>query len=1194
MADKVRVLVVEDDLIVARSIENHLQNLGYQVLATTPFGEEAVTLAETLRPDLILMDIKLQGELDGIGAAQQIRAFLDAPVVYLTAYADPETLAEAMATAPAGYLVKPFGLKDLYSTLQVALYKHRMEQQVAHLNRVLRAIRNVNQLITREKDPALLLQGACDCLIETQGYTSAWIVTFTAAGAVALRAQAGAPAAFAAVTACLQRAEWPPCWRKLQAQPDPILRIEAALGLCESCALGEGSLPQPQLIGRLQHGAEIYGLMGLAFPPGASVEDEAIDLFKEVLGDIAFALYSIGLEKQREQAEAALRESRLHYRLLSELTTDFAFAFRLDPAGAVILDWVTGAFTRITGYSPDELAALPDWQRLIHPDDWPAFLARMQNILVGAAETAEVRIINRRGELRWLRLYGRRVMDELQSQAVRVIEAAQDITEQKRIEGALRQERDRAQQYLDLAGVMFVALDTEGRIVLLNQRGGAILGYAPEALIGADWFAFAVPEAARATVRDVFRQLIAGEMAPVEYYENSVVTQAGVERIIAWHNALLRDAAGVVIGTLSSGEDITERKQAAAALAQSESMLRSIFRAAPIGIGLVVNRVLQWVNETLQAMVGYTADELLGQSARLLYASQEEFERVGREKYARIRQYGTGSIETQFRCKDGRILDILLSSTPLNLDDWSEGVTFTALDITERKQAEHARRESEEKYRRIIETANEGVWMMDAEYRTIFVNTKMAEMLGYTPAEMAGQRVDSFMVQAELADHRAQMAARQRGESTRYERRFQHRDGSVRWLEVSATALQDAAGAFSGSFAMFTDVTHRKQAEAERDLLLSAERTQRELAETLFDIALALNSNLDREALLYRILEQLARVVAYDRAAVTLATAKGCEIVAYRGFDGPPTPVPDMGELPHVRAVLDQRRVVILPDTWQDPRWQRRPVSACVRSWMGVPVVAQERVLGLLSLDKCEPGFYTPAFAELALAFANQAALAIENARLYAQALRDAQVKDTLLQEIHHRVKNNLHVISSLLELQADSVTDPAALAALGDSCHRIKTIALVHDKLYQSPDLSCVYMADYISSEVFYLFSVHRHSNCDITPHLQVADLTLDISLAMPCGLIVNELVSNALKHAFPPEMGCETGEIHVEFYADPPGHFTLIVRDNGVGLPPDFEQVEHKSLGLQLLKLLTAQLEGTLEISGTAGATFRLTFDA
>ncbi|MFH1010022.1 MAG: PAS domain S-box protein [bacterium] len=152
-----------------------------------------------------------------------------------------------------------------------------------------------------------------------------------------------------------------------------------------------------------------------------------------------------------------------------------------------------------------------------------------------------------------------------------------DITDRKRAEEAVRVQRDLAQSYLDLAGVIFVALNADGHITLVNKMGCKVLGYEERELLRRNWFDTCLPQRLRTDVRSVFRKLIAGEIEPVEYYENPIVTKDGQERIIAWHNTILRDAEGRIVGTLSSGEDITERKRAEEALKESEERYRRMF-----------------------------------------------------------------------------------------------------------------------------------------------------------------------------------------------------------------------------------------------------------------------------------------------------------------------------------------------------------------------------------------------------------------------------------------------------------------------------------------------------------------------------------------------------------------------------------------------------------------------------------------
>jgi len=201
--------------------------------------------------------------------------------------------------------------------------------------------------------------------------------------------------------------------------------------------------------------------------------------------------------------------------------------------------------------------------------------------------------------------------------------------------------------------------------------------------------------------------------------------------------------------------------------------------------------------------------------------------------------------------------------------------------------------------------------------------------------------------------------------------------------------------------------------------------------------------------------------------------------------------------------------------------------------------------------------------------------------------------KEVLLKEIHHRVKNNLQIISSLLDLQSRSIRDDEVLAMFRESQNRIRSMAFVHERLYQSKDLGKIDFAEYIWDLVSYLFHSYSTGRGVITLDEDVDDLSLDIDKAIPCGLIINELVSNSLKHAFPEG---RDGEIRVEFHAVDDDTLTLVVEDNGIGFPigfpagVDFKNTE--SLGLRLVGMLARQLEGTVELERDGGTTFRITF--
>lgn len=197
--------------------------------------------------------------------------------------------------------------------------------------------------------------------------------------------------------------------------------------------------------------------------------------------------------------------------------------------------------------------------------------------------------------------------------------------------------------------------------------------------------------------------------------------------------------------------------------------------------------------------------------------------------------------------------------------------------------------------------------------------------------------------------------------------------------------------------------------------------------------------------------------------------------------------------------------------------------------------------------------------------------------------------KEVLLQEIHHRVKNNLQVVSSLLSLQSRGVLDEQTRQQFKESQNRVHSMALIHEQLYQSPSLSQINYAQYIRQLAAHLFRSYRVSSSRIELQTHIDDLQLSVDAAVPCGLIINELVSNSLKYGFPNGRG---GVIRIELRWRPDGRTTLTVADNGVGLPEEVGFWNTQTLGLRLVGTLVKQLEGSVEVDRSEGTSVHVTF--
>ncbi|MBD1909682.1 GAF domain-containing protein [Leptolyngbya sp. FACHB-8] len=255
------------------------------------------------------------------------------------------------------------------------------------------------------------------------------------------------------------------------------------------------------------------------------------------------------------------------------------------------------------------------------------------------------------------------------------------------------------------------------------------------------------------------------------------------------------------------------------------------------------------------------------------------------------------------------------------------------------------------------------------------------------------------------------------------------------------------------------------------------------------------------------------------------------------------------------------------------------------------PIFVHDTLWGLLAAyQNTGPRTWQSWEIDLLQQISLQTAIAIQQSELYSQLKNELRQKEVLIKEVHHRVKNNLQVVSSLLNLQSASIENPDILQPFIESQRRISVMAMIHERLYRSGNLARLNFADYIRDLVDDVFQSYLPVGLMVNWSVEVANLDLELDLAIPCGLIVNELVSNAIKYAFSDDLG---GEILILFENNL-SQYNLIIQDNGIGFPEhlDFRQTE--SLGMQIVCALTRQLGGTIELSRSSGTTFTIIFDA
>jgi len=427
-----------------------------------------------------------------------------------------------------------------------------------------------------------------------------------------------------------------------------------------------------------------------------------------------------------------------------------------------------------------------------------------------------------------------------------------NLSEQKKAEEALKKEQDFNTTIVQATPLFFVAIDASGKVLLMNPAMLKTLGYTEEQVKGLDYLSNFVPEANREMLSEVFQQLVQSHKATLN--ENLVLTKDGRELLVEWHGRPIFDEKGNFDFFLGLGIDITKRKTTEDALRQSEATLSSIFQGAPIGLGLLHNRVFGQVNDQMCEMVGYSSEELIGENVRKLYLNQEEYDRVARDKTKQINESGTGTVETCWQRKDGRIIDVLLSSTPIDPDDRAQGVTFAVLNITQRKQAAERLALTTSFLDTVVDNSPFAMWIADPNGTTVRTNHSLRETLNLTDEQIIGK----YNVLADANMDKQGVMALVKGvfeehEPVRFDMLWQAAEaGDVAfqgardlYIDVSLFPILNAEGELTQVVCQWVDVTERMQAAAERERLIGdLENRTAELERFIYTVSHDLKSPL--------------------------------------------------------------------------------------------------------------------------------------------------------------------------------------------------------------------------------------------------------------------------------------------------------------------------------------------------------------
>ncbi len=1280
-----KILIVEDEGIVARETEFRLKDLGYNVCGLAASGAEAIKKAEKTRPDVVLMDIMLKGEMDGIDAALQIRSKLNVPVVYVTAHADETTLQRAKRTEPMGYLLKPFNERELHAAIEIAIYRHTTE----------------TLLKEREQLLGTTLKSIGDAVIVTD---TAGAVTFMNPVAEVLtrcklKEVSGLPVTqvFAVVNETTHT-----------LAQHPVMR-----------ALSESVVTTARNHLLASRGGREIRVDGTATP---IVDDEgrvhgAVLVFRDVSG--------------YRKADESLRIAQQSVDLMS------VAVMRLGSDGRIL--YANDAASRVIGYTWDDLIwmSMQDLDPSLRGSRWDLHMERLREKVTLTYETT---LQAKKGDPVSVEMGAHYFLFDQDEFVLLVL---RDIAKEKAVRDHRLKEGTYARGLVDSANVMIIGLDREGAIRSFNKEVEDATGYAKSSLDGKNLFEVILPISKNVSIWRSFLDWQASRLQLPVTFEAPLATKSGAKRLISWRINETRDETGIT-GLALVGIDVTDQKQIEQRLSLRNEELLSLRRISEITMRVAsVEEVFQAVTEEVASTADYpfvAVEQYDEERQRMVLRGVKSLIPVPQNMEVPLDETLSGvavqtghllverSVAKKSEYANGFIRKIGISTcicVPIIVNQRVFGALTLghteAADVSD--QLEHyavavanhlallvRSREPEEVkvgakglLRELLDGWPEAFFECSGESITMANRSAISLFNGSNPEELVGKSLLDLVHQDDrrLLEPYLRKDAGETEALPLAEVRLLAANGSGIDKEAAVTIVGVAG---SGRlFTLIRDITGQKEeerkarAEAEEWRRRAEEQEQRKEEEK----PQSGEAGCPQETVdvyLYRpVFENIGvpAFVAGQNSIISFANEEfaklaGCsrqELEGARNWQefvalddlpaveeylklllGDPDRAPRRHDVRIVSgdgAVKEMRltataipgsdqAVFCLADMrerkWAEQAWlesekKYKQVIDTVREgiWVldadGTTTFVSDRMARMLKYDpdemvgrrfflfidvkdaekagqrweQCRQGMkeeyeaefickdgktvYTRLISAPILddggAFRGSmfSVTDISEPKTAEEKIRASlKEKEVYLREIHHRVKNNLQVVSSLLYLQSKNVTDPRLLEILLESQERVRSIALIHEQLYKSVDLTHVNFRDYLSSLTTNLFQTYGAKNGEVKLKTDINErVSFTLDKAIPCGLIVNELVSNALKHGFADRA---EGTVSIELRQNQDGTASLVVGDDGVGLPSHIDFRHTPSLGLQLVNTLVNQLGGTIQLTRKKGTVFTVTF--
>lgn len=1120
--DKAKILIVDDELLVAADIKRIIEKAGHIVIGSAVDAEEAISFVKTGKPDLVLMDIKLKKGIDGISAAEIIQTIDEIPIIFLSAFSDQNTFERAKKIGPFGYLIKPFNSRELAIAIETSLYKHSLEKRLKENEKRFRLFYEDSPLPYHSLDINGNVLEINNPWQELLGYFREEVVGHH-------------------ISEFLSGSS--------------IDKLSSSLKIL----LSSGELKNAEFEFIHKNGSSLI----------ISVNGKISKNTEGAFLQSHFVLHNI---TQQKLTETALRESENKMQSI----------FRTAPIGIGIISeriilYVNDEISRMTGYKPNDL--LGKDIKILCPDEIDCI--RVGKELMNQISSSGTGRI----ETSWIRKNGSTIdiifsktPIDIKRPEKEMVFTALDITERRDAEKELKQSESKFRSYIEYSPLGIFILNEFGKFTGVNNAAVKMLGYSYSELV-------------QLTLPDI----LPDESINEGWIHFNRLKKTGFVEV----EIFLRRKDNIKIWTMSSAvklaenrfifyaQDISERKRTEEALKLSEEKYRYLFNANldAILIYPIVNDKMGCfieANEAASRLLGYSKSELYNITAPELETEfcQEEFLR---RKNA-IRSSGNVTFETRIKTKSGNIIEVDISAYVIQYKGIPVVMSLIR-DITEKKKSELAIKEREAKFSAFMDNLQGTAYIKDSSSRYIFLNKNAIDLLKINLNDWLGKTdkelnffPDNVIKEVELHD---QEVLNKNISLNTIEHipinNEMHYWKTIKFplhIENSASPLIAGVG---------IDVTSEKRLEMAMNTVISLNHELDEL--TIDDILsrcleacesstnskisfLHFINNNDGQIDLQIWSSNTLKICNVDKMELHYSIEKA-GIWVDCAVKGEPVIANDYHSIKHKKG-LPQGHVNVI-------------------RMLTVPIFEDDRVVAIVGVGNKEVN-YEEIDVKLVEIISNNVWKIIRRKKTEEVLKNSLKEKETLLRELYHRTKNNMQVISSILFLQTENSNNSDLNQILYEVSNRINAMSLVHHKLYQSKNLSMINLKEYIIDLLNLLMSSYSISRDKVIIKHDLSDVYVLIDYAIPCGLIINEIISNTFKYAFP---GDCIGELSIKLFRNESNEIVFISQDNGIGIPENLDIQNPKTLGMKLIHNITQhQLNGIVSVINKNGVGITISF--